>query len=300
MTETDGLRRGILLFIGAIFLFSAMDVVAKWLMQSHDPLMVAWARYASQMLWTLVILSPNLRTLLRTRHLGLQMVRSALLFGATALFFVSLRHLQLAEAVAIFEVAPLLITALSVIVLKEVVGMRRWIGVAVGLCGALIIIRPGTEVFQPAALLPILAAGCFASYTIATRFLGQDEPPATSFLYTTLIGTVVGTAILPWHWSPPAPAVWPVLATFGIIGGLGHYMLILAFTATPASVLAPFSYLGLLFAASWGFAVFGEWPDAVTWAGAAVIVGAGLYVWYREKGGAAVRPGVSAAPGRPE
>ena len=279
---TEGVGRGVLLYSAAIFLFALMDCVAKWMMDYYEPFMVVWARYASQMFWTIILFAPRLIRLMRTRHLGLQLLRSAFLFGGTICFFSSLNHLKLAEAVAIFEVSPLLITAFSVVVLKEVVGIRRWAGVMIGLCGALIIIRPGTEVFQPAALLPVLAATSFAAYTIATRFLGQDEPPATSFIYTTLIGTIVASFLLPGAWTMPQVEHVPVLATFGVIGGIGHYLLIMAFTATQASVLAPFSYFGLVFATVFGLIFFSETPDFWTIIGAAVIVGAGLYVWYRE------------------
>ena len=287
MNGLSATTRGILLFSAAILLFSLMDVIAKTMTSRYEPLMVVWARYASQTFWTLILFSPRLRRLLVTRHFFLQLLRSAFLFMATICFFTSLRYLQLAEAVAIFEVAPLAITALSVLILKETVGIRRWVAVVLGLVGALVIIRPGTEAFQPAAVFPLGAAVCFAAYTISTRFLGKDEPAATSFLYTTLIGTVAGTLFLPWVWATPEASDIPVLATFGMIGGLGHYLLILAFTSTQASVLAPFNYLGLVLSATWGLAFFSEWPDQWTWLGAAIIVGSGLYVWYRENRAAA-------------
>jgi hypothetical protein len=155
-------------------------------------------------------------------------------------------------------------------------------GVLAGLVGALVIIRPGTDVFQPAALLPLAAATCFAGYSIATRFLGQDESPFTSLLYTTLIGTVVATIAMPFFWTTPATGDAVVMATFGAIGMVGQLFLILALGYAPASLIAPFGYMALAFNATWGFLFFAEVPDRWTVAGASIIVGAGLYVWYRE------------------
>jgi len=265
-----------------MFLFSCQDVLAKSLASDYPPLMVVWARYSSQVFWTFIILAPWLLRYLRTNHLGMQLIRSAFLFCATVCFFNSFRYLQLAESIAIFEIAPLIITAMSVVILKETVGYRRWIGVSVGLIGALIIIRPGSDVFSFAALWPIGAAFCFAGYSISTRFLSTDEPAMTSFVYTALIGAIVATAILPTVWVTPEWSDVPSLSFIGIFGGIGHYLLIRALTLAPASLLAPFSYAGLLFSASFGYLAFAEIPDIYTWIGALVIVGAGLYVWYRE------------------
>jgi drug/metabolite transporter (DMT)-like permease len=275
-------RKGILLIVGAMFLFSIMDATAKQLAGSHPPLQVVWARYTSQTLVCLIVFAPRLGRVLATDRLGLQLVRSGLLFMATLFFFTSLRHLALAEATAIFEISPLVITALSVLVLGERVGLGRWIGVGAGLIGAVIIIRPGTEVFAPAALLPAAAATCFAAYSVATRFLGETEGPFTSLLYTTLVGTLVASLIVPWHWSPLDAGDWVAIATFGIVGALGQYLLILAFRSAPASAIAPFGYAGLIFNALWGFLIFAETPDFWTMIGASVIVGAGLYVWDQE------------------
>lgn len=274
--------RGILLVILAVFLFSAMDTVAKDLSARHDTVQVVWARYAGQTFWAVLILSPRLRAVLATDRLGLQLLRSALLFGATFFFFAALARLQFAEATAIFEIAPLFITILSVLILREQVGPRRWAGVLAGLVGALVIIRPGTEVFAPAALLPVAAAACFAGYSIATRFLGRDESPWTSLLYTTLIGTLVASLVVPFHWTPPQGADAVKMAGFGAIGMAGQLALILALRLTPASLIAPFAYFGLAFNTLWGFVLFAEVPDGWTVAGATIIVGAGLYVWQRE------------------
>lgn len=274
--------RGILLVILAVFLFSCMDTIAKELTARYDTVQVVWARYASQTFWAVLILSPRLRSVLATDRLGLQLLRSALLFGATFFFFSSLGHLAFAEATAIFEVAPLFITILSVLVLAERVGPRRWAGVAAGLVGALVIIRPGSEVFSLASLLPVGGAACFAGYSVATRFLGHDESPFTSLIYTTLIGTVVASLALPFAWETPAGADALAMASFGILGMAGQLSLIVALRFTPASLVAPFTYFGLAFNTLWGFAIFAEVPDVWTVAGALIIVGAGLYVWHRE------------------
>ncbi|SES67652.1 DMT family transporter [Oceanicella actignis] len=274
---------GMLLMVAAVFAFSCMDAVAKGLAQRYDPLQVVWARYASQTVWAFVLLAPRLPQLLPTRRPMLHALRSVLLFGATACFFAAFAHMQLAEATAIFEIAPLLITALAFFILREHVGPRRWAGVAAGFCGALIIIRPGLEVFSPAALLPMAAALCFAGYSIATRWLSDDESPWTAFLYTGLFGALVSSLAMPFAWTTPSLADALVMSAFGLLGGAGHLAIIHALRRAEASVIAPLSYCGLVFNTLWGFAFYAEIPDLWTVVGALVIVGAGLYVWWRER-----------------
>lgn len=281
--RTSGETRGILLILLAVFLFSIMDAIAKDLTGRYPPVQVVWARYCSQTFWATLMLLPWLTRYVRTAHLPLQLVRSTLLFCATLFFFSAMPFLQLAEMTAIFEIGPLVITILSVVILGEQVGPRRWVGVACGLIGALIIIRPGTEVFSPYALLPAAGACCFAGYSIATRFLGSDESPFTTLLYTTAIGTIVASLAMPFFWRTPVGWDIVVMSTFGAAGMFGQLCLILALGYAQASVLAPFTYGGLLFNSLWGFAFFAELPDVWTWAGAGVIVGAGLYVWHRER-----------------
>lgn len=276
-------KKGIWLYCLAILLFSIMDIVAKDLMTRHSSTQVVWARYTSQFAWTLIVLAPKLVSLIRTKHLGLQLIRSACLFGGTFFFFSALKHLELAEAVAIFNVSPLVITVLSVVILKEVVGYRRWIGVFTGLAGALVIIQPGSDIFAPASILPLAASVCYAGYAISTRFLGHDEPHATSFFYTTLIGTIAASMLVPFAWETPNFRDAVAMATFGIIGAMGHILLIVALSLAAASVVAPFTYLGVLFGTIWGIFLFAEFPSLSTLLGGIIIVGAGLYVWHRDK-----------------
>lgn len=275
--------RGILLYVGALVFFTTMDVIAKWLVERHDPVMVVWARYASQAFWAFLLLAPRLGTIARTSRPGLHAIRALLPFGATMCFFTALQTMQVAEAVAIFEVAPLFITILAFFLLKEKVGPRRWTGVAIGFVGAMIIIRPGTDVFTPAMVLPLAAAFFYASYAIATRWLGDEESPWTPFFYTALGGAVCSSLVVPFYWSTPSWQDGLVMAGFGVIGGAGQMLMILALRSASASTVAPISYLGLVFSAIWGLIVFGDFPDGWTVAGAAVVVGAGLYVWWRER-----------------
>ncbi|MGB0497315.1 MAG: EamA family transporter, partial [Rubricella sp.] len=138
-------------------------------------------------------------------------------------------------------------------------------------------------VFTPYALFPLLAAFCYSAYAIVTRMVSAEESPWTSFLWSGLFGALVSSALVPWFWTAPGGVEIVLMLVIGGVGGVGQFLLILAFRAAPASVLAPFSYLGLALAALWGLLFFGEVPDGPTIAGALIIVGAGLYVWHRER-----------------
>lgn len=275
--------QGIVLMSGAMAVLALMDSFAKLLMQTHDPLQVIWARYFCQSLVMVIWFAPRLHRLLVTRHIRLQLVRSAFLFCGTFFFFHALAHIGLADAAAIFDINPLIITVLAMILLKERVGPRRLSGVGLGLIGALIIIRPGSDVFSPFAILPALAACCIAGYVITTRFLGRDENVLTSLLYSTLIGTIAASFLVPPVWQTPSVQHAGLMMLLGLLGAAGHFLLIRAFTLADAAAIAPFSYVGLLFSVIYGYLFFDDLPDAMTFIGALVIVGSGLYVWHRER-----------------
>jgi len=275
--------RGAALLVLATALFASMDAIGKGLMQRHDPFQVVWARYAAQAVIVAIIVSPRLGRVIRTARPGLQVIRSALLFMATLCGFFAFSVMPLADATAIFQTAPLAITALAALILREPVGPRRWAGVMVGFLGALIIVRPGADVFQPAALLPMLGALFFAGYSIATRFLGRDESYWTTFLYTAALGALIASAFVPLVWVTPTWGDAALMLAMGAIGSAGQFLLIVAFNTAPASAIAPFTYAGLIFATLWGYLFFGDAPDGWTATGAAVIVGSGVYVWRRER-----------------
>jgi drug/metabolite transporter (DMT)-like permease len=274
--------RAITLTIAAILCFGLMDVSVKAVSPITGTLPALWARYAGQMIIVAVLVAPRLRHVARTNHLALQITRSLLLMLATFFFFMALARIGLAEATAVMLMNPLLITLGGALFLGEALGARRVGAIVVALIGALIVIRPGGEVFQPAALLPLVAAFCFASYTLITRRLGPGEDVWTSLFYTGIVGSVILTAIMPFHvtvlnWQ--AAALLMLIAAFGTAGQL---MLIRALSVAEAGLLAPFNYTALVFAMIWGLVLFGEMPDGWTLLGALVIASAGIYVWHRE------------------
>ncbi len=274
--------RAIGLAVAAILCFGLMDVAVKAVSPMTGTIPALWARYAGQMVIVVILIAPRLRKVVRSQYPKLQITRSVLLMTATFFFFLALGQIGLAEATAVMMMNPLLITFGGALFLGEALGPRRIFAILLALAGALIVIRPGTEVFQPASLLPLIAAFCFASYTLITRRLGPDEDVWTSLFYTGLVGSVLLTGLIPFHMPTLTPTGVALLIAIGVAGTLGQLMLIRALSLAEAGLLAPFSYTGLVFAVLWGFVLFGEVPDALTLLGALVIAGAGIYVWHRE------------------
>lgn len=266
----------------AIVLFTAMDATAKGLIERYPAPQVVWARFAGQLLIVMILLNRRAPVLLRSRYPGLHMARSACQLGATGLFFLSLPHVGLAEATALTDINPVLITVGAAIFLGEKLGPRRIAGVLVALIGALIILRPGLGVFSPWALLPLGAAVCYTGNALLTRYIGPKEPVWTSLLHASIFGTAVSALALPFVWVPVSG---PDLLLFTLVGFLGtgaQLCIIRSFSMTEAAIVAPFAYLGIIFATFWGALLYDQWPDGWTLLGALVIVGAGLYVWHRE------------------
>lgn len=281
-TRLTPTAQGIVLMIAAIFLFSTMDATAKMLMSRYAPMQVVWARYAGMMLVVGLVLAPRLGPILRTRRVGLQLLRSAFLFAATWSFFTAISRMDIAAATAVMQVHPVLLTLGAALLLREPLGPRRIFGIGAALAGALIVIRPGTEVFTLTALLPLLGGVFYASYALTTRFLGRDEPILTSFVYTAIIGTLVASVLTLPVWQWPTPMDGAIFLALGATGALGQFLLIRSLTIAEAGAVAPFGYAGVVFATGWGLLAFGEVPDPWTLVGALVIVGAGVYVWHRE------------------
>ncbi len=275
---------GILFVIGTGLLIGVMDTVVKLLSPGYTVAMIVWARYT----FHLVVLLPVLardgpRLLVATRRPWLQLLRSTLMFATTALFFAALRLMPLADATAIMFAAPLIATALSVPILAERVGLHRWTSVIFGFAGVLIIIRPGMGVTGWAALLPLSAAICYGLYQITTRIIRRTDGPLTTLFYTALTGTVAMNIAIPFFWQTPALGDWPLLVVVGLLGGSSQYLFIKAYGHATPSLLAPFTYVQLIWVTILGLLVFGEFPDHWTITGALIIAGSGLYILHRER-----------------
>ena len=277
----------ILLMIGAVFCFASMDATAKYLMKEIGPAQTIWARYTVQAVIVTVLILPKINVYGRTNYPKLQFLRSVALMMATTLFFFAFSRLGLAEASAIFNISPVLITLGAFLFLREQIGPRRLIGIIVSLLGALIIIRPGTGVFTIYALLPLGAAIFYSTYSLATRFVGTDESPWTSLFYSAIFGAICYSIYIAFHWNPMSNNAILLTIIIGLFGTAGHICLIRALSIGEASLVAPFIYTNLLFTTTWGFVLFGNLPDFWTIVGALIIVAAGIYVWARDR---AVRP----------
>jgi drug/metabolite transporter (DMT)-like permease len=279
------LRRALPLVLLAGVCFSTLDATAKYLIQDHALFLVVWARYAGQMLVVTPIAWQRAGPgFWRTRHLRMQLVRSLCLVSATACFFGGLRYLPLAEGSAISFLAPMFAIVLSMPVLGERPTRARWLASIAGFAGILILLRPGSAVFHPATGLLVMAAVFNAMYQLLTRRLPNDTPYTTLF-YTAMVGTVGLSLGLPFADLPatvtPSDAMFLVL--LGLLAGIGHWMLITAFVMAPASLLAPFTYVHMLWATMYGYAIFGQLPDGLSALGMAVIVASGVALVVHER-----------------
>ena len=276
--------RGIAFMAVTLMCYSLIDAATKYLSVAYPVVFLLWARYVFQTLFMIVLLvRAGSFGFLRTKRLGLQSLRAGLNIATNFAFIVGLSFLPLANAVALLMVGPLFVTALSVPLLGEKVGMRRWAAVGTGFVGALIIVRPGVgDSFQWASLLLILAALINALFQITTRKLTTTEQPLTTHAYLTLTGLAVTSALVPFFWIGVSTDALILLAAQGVMGNASNLCLIAALHRAPASTLAPFNYITLAFAAALGYLIFDQFPDHWTITGALVIVASGLYIIHRE------------------
>jgi drug/metabolite transporter (DMT)-like permease len=286
---TDAARRqrlaGIALMCGAVALFACLDTMAKYLNTQMNAFEVVWARYTSAFLLTLFVSNPFTEPgLMRSRRPLLQFTRGTLLVASTALNFLALRWLQLDEALSIIFTFPFIVAIASGPMLGEWIGWRRWTAIGVGFAGVLLIVRPGFQGMHPAAGLSFAATICYGLYAVTTRIASRFDSNQTSLFYNNAVGAALMVPVIPFVWQQPATwLIALILLGTGVLGSVGHYFLIAGHRLAPASVLAPFVYTQLIWVVILGYVVFNHVPTLWTMAGAALVVGSGLYMLWRER-----------------
>lgn len=295
---------GALCALGAAICFSSVEMGVKLLSDGYALHQVVFIRTVIGMIVMLAVVAPlngGILRVARTRRLGAHMLRASFILVANSCLYLGLAALPIAEATAVFFVSPLVISVMSVFFLGESVGPRRWVAIVLGLIGVLVILRPGTEAFRPASLLPVAAATLYAGMNMVTRRIGATESAWTMSFYTqlsfivasSLVGLTIGDGklaegapealdFLLRAWQPIARADMPVLLMIGVVGMVGGYLLGQAYRLCEAAFAAPFEYIAMPMAIIWGITVFGTWPDFWSWTGNALILGSGIFLVLRE------------------
>lgn len=279
----DARRRlwlGIFFMCAATTLFPIMNGIVQVLSRDYPSEQIIWARTAGHLLIVLLLVVPRYGFgVLQTKRPAAQVSRSLLLLGSTTLFFFAVKSVPLAKAASISFTTPFFVTLLALPMLGERIDPKRLVAVIVGFAGVLLVIRPGSEVFQPASLLIVGSSFCYAVYQIFTRKVAGLDRPETSVMYSALIGTVVMSCVVPFVWIAPAslPDILLHLA-LGCLGAGGHWCVAKAMTYGQANVISPFQYWQMIGSVAVGYAITGLFPDAFTWLGAGIIITAGIAI----------------------
>jgi drug/metabolite transporter (DMT)-like permease len=276
-------RQAIAVMCLGILCLGVNDALAKWLTSSYPPLQIIFVRnlLAMPMITAIVLWTGGARAL-RTRHLGIHAFRGLLMVGGAYTFFRGLEVLPLAEATSLIFAAPIFITALSVPLLREAVGWRRWAAVIVGFIGVLIIVRPGAAAFQPASLFVVGTAMFYALGMISARWIGRGEDVWTMMFYIVLFPLLFSALMVPFVWQTPDMAHLPLFLGLAVFGTLGMTLITQAFRLAQAAIVAPFEYTALIWASVLGWLVWGDIPGLWIYVGAAVIIASGIYIVVRE------------------
>jgi drug/metabolite transporter (DMT)-like permease len=270
----------IVMIIASALCFSSLDSIVKYLSPHYPVPLLVWARWTVQVIALLVCWGPAMGTgLVRSKQWTTQLLRGLALIASSVLFATALKHLPLAEVTALNYSTPLMVALLASVVLHERLTRSQIAFVFVGIVGMLLIVRPGSEVFQPIALLALCSAMAYSIFTILTRTVIDDDPRVSLF-FPALVSAVVMTLVLPTIEWPAVihPADVALLVAGSLVGTCGHFLFILAFRHGPVASLAPFSYFQIVFATLIGWFVFGAFPPALALAGMAIITGSGLLI----------------------
>ncbi|HET6545501.1 MAG TPA: DMT family transporter [Rhodanobacteraceae bacterium] len=293
--EPHATLRACLLMIASAIFFGLMAITIRFASAQLHPFQIAFFRSLFGAVFALPLVVVHGLTILRTRRIGFYFLRCAVGMGSMLAAFWAMVHLPLAQAIALSYSTPLFVTIGAVLVLGEIVRMRRWSAVVIGFIGVLVIVRPGAATFTAASLVPLIAAALSGSVTISIKYLARSEHPDTIVLLTTLLWVPLSLpAALP-VWQTPQPGIWPWLVLAGLCGTGGHYCWTRALKLADASLIAPISYVQLLIVAVLAWWLFGEGVDRYTAIGAAIIIGASIYIAQREASLARQRRRVSIA-----
>ena len=283
--------------LAAMAVLPFLDVAAKFLGQQGMPVVQSvWARMFFGVILTIpfVLKGRSLRVLVPDTPV-LHGARALLIMASTAFFFLALGYLPIADTLAIYFVQPLAVTVMAPLILKEKVGLRRWIAVFIGFIGTLIIIRPGFQAINPGILLALLAGATSALYLILTRKISHSADPIVTTFYTNAMGAILTSAVVGFVWVMPTLEQWGLLLTIAVVALIGHYLVIAAYRFGEASLLAPLGYAEMINAVVCGWWFFGDFPDRWTFVGVGILIACAIYISYRER----VR-GVTSEPTAPQ
>ncbi|MFK8032972.1 MAG: DMT family transporter [Hyphomicrobiales bacterium] len=285
---SEGKRRsesglGILFMLCGMFIFSAVDIQAKVLTETIHPIQIVWSRQLGLLIGIVIYILFRGFSVLKTKHLGLQITRGMLAASSATLFIVAVAYVPLADAVAVSFIAPFIVTLMGALILKEKVGIRRWTAVTIGFIGTLIVVRPGLGIVHPAVMLVMLAATFFAMRQVISRALSDTDKTVTTVAYTALVGSFVVSIPLPFVWEwPTTDQEIILLVSIAIMAAVAEILVIKALEVAQAVVVAPVQYTLLIWGTIYGYLVFGQLPDGWTWVGALIIVSTGIYTLHRE------------------
>lgn len=282
-TGNDNLFLGVVLMVLGMAVLNSVDAISKLLTIDYTGIQVAWARYTFHLVPLVALVGPSrVRRMVRTVNPKAQILRSTLLAISAASIILAFSLMPLADAIAVSFIAPLIVVGLSARFLGEHVGPHRWVAVIIGFVGMLVLVWPEGNVFEVGALFAAAAATFWAIGLMMTRHVRGDDPWSTLF-YTAFIGTVLLSLVVPFFWRTPSTTAWGLMLAMGLLAGVAHGLIILAFRNASASLLAPYNYTLLVWATFYGWLLFDELPGLRAIVGAGIIVVAGLYVGYRER-----------------
>ncbi len=280
----QGAGMGIVLMLLAIALFSVMDAMVKWLGQTYPTMQIMFFRsvFALVPLAFLIGQMGGFAAALKVNDKKGHVIRCFTGLAALSIFFYCFAHMKLADVVAISFAAPLFITALSVPILGEQVGKRRWTACLVGFAGVLVMVNPGASLFGEMALLALLGTVFYSLAIIYVRKLSKTETNASIVFYFTVTCIVVSGAVLPFQWVTPSLFDWALLIAVGLVGGMAQIVITQAFRLAEVSQVMPLEYTHMIWAVGFGYVIWAEFPSASTWLGVAIVTASGLYIIYRE------------------